>query len=173
MAFDNSLEGIFGALDEACGSGTLPVLSPFRRSGAEVQMSLFDVQDGTYSGSPLSGPGESAGESVSALLLRELSLRAYEAVVLAWMSEAPIEPEIIRYGWQILKAAGEAAARAAGRTASGAGFGGGLVPGVPPEAWARLPEAREAAERAAERRLDPNTAVVLEAASRTRKESHR
>ncbi|MDR1428811.1 MAG: TIGR03915 family putative DNA repair protein, partial [Spirochaetaceae bacterium] len=39
--------------------------------------------------------------------------------------------------------------------------------------WARLPEAREAAERAAERRLDPNTAVVLEAASRTRKESHR
>jgi probable DNA metabolism protein len=94
------------------------------------------------------------------------------------MSELPIENEIIRYGWQILRAARDAVAVAAGRPngVNGVNGPGGSGPDAgtagSPASWARLPEAREAAERVAGR-LDHNADTVLEAAARTRREAHR
>jgi hypothetical protein len=44
--------------------------------------------------------------SVSAALLLELSADAFDALVSAWMSELPVEGEILRFGWKVLAAAG-------------------------------------------------------------------
>jgi hypothetical protein len=121
-------------------------------------------------GENLSSASGAAAEN-SAFLLGELSLLAYDNVVHAWMSELPIEAEIIRYGWKVISAAREAACFKTGAT-------GGVFPGSAGSSaktgrWAFLPEARDAAGRAASLRLENDSAVVLQAAARVRKEANR
>jgi hypothetical protein len=161
-SYDGSLGGLFGALDEAYLGGTLPLLCPPEQAGAEDQPGLFDPpRSRKYSGVLFSG----TEGSHTALLLGELSIQARDAIVLAWMSEFPIETRILRYGLRVLKA-GEAAGSRAGR--DGSPVRRGSLP-----AWVFLPEAREAAGEAAAGRLEDNAAAVLEAAAKTRREVHR
>jgi probable DNA metabolism protein len=78
-----------------------------------------------------------------------LSVNAYDHVIHGWMSELPIEAELIRFAWKVL---------APGRNAAGG-------PGSP--------EAREKAEAAAADRGDPDVRAVLSAAWKVRKELDR
>ncbi|MDR0388668.1 MAG: hypothetical protein LBH73_01200, partial [Spirochaetaceae bacterium] len=176
--YDVSLEEIFDALDEAYQNGGPPA-----RTKTESQGSLFEISKTPEHASPGSKESACGGPVDTALLLRELSLNAYDALVLAWMSEYPIEANILSYGWQVIQAAKKAAETTRGATqAASAGVTRGAAPQVanagaaqdasaastktpadqgPVEAWARLPEARAAAERAAVNRLEANTAAVL------------
>jgi probable DNA metabolism protein len=95
--------------------------------------------------------GESAGGYLAALTgaageLFEVSVNAFDAFVHAWMSELPLETEIIRFGFKVIRAA---------RRAVSAGAAG---------AWKTLDGARRAAEKAAVDRGDGDVFSVLEAA---------
>ncbi|MDR1898813.1 MAG: TIGR03915 family putative DNA repair protein [Treponema sp.] len=94
-------------------------------------------------------------DSRSAALLLALSADAFDAFVLAWMSELPIEGEILRFGWKVLAAAGAAAS-----------------PGDAASRAAR-PGARTEAERAASDRGDPDVRGVLGAAYKVNHEIER
>jgi hypothetical protein len=127
-------------------------------------------------------------ESVSAALLLELSADAFDDFVLAWMSELPVEGEILRFGWKVLAAA-RAAAASAVSPAIAAGTTSGLAGGtvetgniqtadvpVSPAgtaSWAACPEARRGAERAALDRGDPDVRAVLAAACKAAREIDR
>jgi probable DNA metabolism protein len=187
--WDGSLESLFAVLDEACRTGTVPRRlyqpGPPERgadfagkdppSGAvrSLQPELFAAPEtpavlgrGQGSGGlPFPAPECSPPvfpdlrSSPSASLLRELSANAFDAVILAWMSEVPIAAEIIRFAWTVIAAAEEAVSRA-GPPAQNPG-------------WAALPEARQGAEQAAANRGDPETCAVLEAAYRAGREIDR
>jgi hypothetical protein len=140
--------------------------------------------------------------SVSAALLLELSADAFDSFVLAWMSELPVEGEMLRFGWKVLAAARAAAASTAaagtvsgpacGAAASGPACGaaatdpagkalaaGGLraadasVSPAGTPSWAACPEARRGAERAASDRGDPDVRAVLDAAFKAGHETDR
>jgi probable DNA metabolism protein len=85
--------------------------------------------------------------------LFELSAAACDAVIHAWMSELPITAAIIRFGQKVL-----AAAEQAGRDRCGG---------------QRQEAERRAAETAAADRGDRDVQTVLEAAHKTRHETHR
>jgi probable DNA metabolism protein len=87
--------------------------------------------------------------------LFELSCTAHEAFVCGWMSESPIETEIIRYAFGVLSAA-----RAA-------------LPAAAPYHWTESEQAREKAERASRNHLDPNVRTVLETAFKAGREIDR
>jgi probable DNA metabolism protein len=99
------------------------------------------------------------GESLSAGLLLELSVDAFDRFVYAWMSELPLEAEIIRFGWKVIRAA----------RAAGEGAGQGRQSGH----WAASAEARLGAEQAASDRGDPDVRAVLEAAYKVCREIDR
>jgi hypothetical protein len=81
--------------------------------------------------------------------LGELSDTAYECFVQGWMSELPLEAELVRFAWRVLDA-------------------GQRAPGGP-----LSPEARRAAEAAAADRGDPDTETALAAAYKVWKELDR
>jgi probable DNA metabolism protein len=171
--YDGSLAGLFAVLDRARRTGKAPerILRagprpPGRSAGSgrdagALQGDLFDCAEfapaapvpaagSIYGASDSTAPaGVSAayfvpsGESAPALF--EASVNAFDACVLAWMSEFPIEAAIIRYACRVLSAA-EAAAGAPSRTVSEA--------------------ARREAEKAAADRGDGDARLVLEASYR-------
>ncbi|MDR1373389.1 MAG: TIGR03915 family putative DNA repair protein [Treponema sp.] len=123
-------------------------------------------------------------ESLSAALLFDLSADAFDAFIFAWMSELPIEGEILRFGWKTLAAAKIAAvsavspataAGAAGTAAAGGSAPDTGAPLLPTEtvSWAACPEARQGAERAASDRGDPDVRAVLAAAYKAVRETDR
>ncbi|GHT56330.1 hypothetical protein FACS1894109_04940 [Spirochaetia bacterium] len=182
--YDGSLEGLFSILDEvwaAAASGAAPAfpdhirrLSPVPAAGGRSgppgpsnQGDLFGEdgvpQSAARSGAPL--PWESAltdgPESAltgSARDLYAVSADAFDTFAAAWMSELPIEAEIIRFGFKTLAAAKKAAAqktahaprRAAGKSA--------------PADWTAGEEARLGAARQAHDRGDADVRAVLAAA---------
>ncbi|MFP3042126.1 TIGR03915 family putative DNA repair protein [Treponema primitia] len=101
-----------------------------------------------YAGSCVISSG-SPPDIPAARRLYELSANAYDRFVHGWMSELPIEAELIRFAWKVL---------AAGQDAPG-----GL----------KSPGAREGAEAAAADRGDPDVQAVLSAAYRVWKELDR
>jgi hypothetical protein len=180
--YDGSLEGLFVILDGTLRGVPAPLLlsgSASRRGGALVpaysqdpspavpaQPELFqEISEGKAGGSggpsPVSGfsrriPGPDGEGAFPHPLARELfqvSANALSAFIHAWMSEYPIEDDIIRFGERVLSAARNAGARTAFGISS--------------------PEARTAAEGAAADRGDPGTETVLKAAYRVGREIHR
>lgn len=126
--------------------------------------------------------------SFSAALLYGLSVNAFDALVHAWMSELPIEAELLRFAWKVIRAAREEARRKGppdppprpALPVEPAGTPGPAGTGTPAgtaaiygHAWAALPEARLGAEKAASNRGDPDVRVVLEAAYKVRRETDR
>jgi probable DNA metabolism protein len=215
--WDGSLESLFALLDETCRQGTPP--RRLERTGAAgggdgpVQPELFAVPETTMAVPPVraadreQGPGGPVfpefsrtvfpdlrhsgcpSGSFSAVLLCELSVNAFDAVVHAWMSELPIVAEIIRFAWKVISAAwkkvfqegppgteppdrsGLLPEPAAGTDVSAAGAFGAVA--IQNPRWAALPEARWGAEQAASDRGDQDVRTVLEAAYKTGREIDR
>lgn len=177
--YDGSLEGLFVILDGALRGVPVPRRLPGSASppGQEGNGTVLIHPDGTPSVSPVqpelfqkvpeSGPAAAGdlprralvpdlGGEFSHPLARELfevSAGASYSFVHAWMSEYPIEEDIIRFGWRVLSAARNA--------------GAGTALGI------SSPEARSAAERAAADRGDRGTETVLKAACKAGHEIHR
>ena len=156
--YDGTLEGLFSVLGRAWKRGRAPaaVLSRYRRNEAIqdslAEGSLFESLTNEAPAEETESGGENSniGEA-----LFELSSTAHEAFVRGWMSELPIETEIIRYAFGVLSAA-----RAA-------------IPGAGPHHRAGSEQAREGAERAARNRLDPDAQTVLETAFKVGREIDR
>jgi hypothetical protein len=154
--YDASLEGLFGLLDEALSAGKPPerVLRkiPGRNADAgPLQADLFGEDDGGRGPiRPAAKVGTAGAGTVpqSGILLNELSVNAFDAFIHAWMSELPIDTEIVRFGFKVISPAGTE-----GRAAS--------------------PEARRRAERAAFDRGDPDVRAVLNGAYKTKREIDR
>jgi probable DNA metabolism protein len=158
VSYDGSLEGLFAILDEVCQNprARLPDRikgTPRRFFDAPVyqQPELFGELH-SESAPSLQISFQLAGlETVlggTGTELYEISIQAYEIFLHAWMSELPIEAEIIRFAWNVITAA-----RSTGDiTAS---------------------ESRTVAERVISDRGDPATKTVLDAAHQVRHEIHR
>jgi probable DNA metabolism protein len=172
MVYDRSLEGLFAVLEAV--SRTVPAVIPVECSDLDLplfrsqpvspgfgpkQPELFaeaqSVPPVVQAAVPDSSveipmpfdnfgktPGGIAGE------LYELSVRAYDEFVYGWMSELPIEGDLIRFAWRVL-----AVGRAAGKNGS--------------------LEARSAAENVLGDRGDPVVEKVLVIGHRVRHEVHR
>jgi probable DNA metabolism protein len=172
--WDGTLAGILAVLDRVCRSAdpeaALPdhVRGPSRQAwntppagaalpghtapSSPAQPDLF----GETPASPAAAPHTGLSISLSpppdipaAQRLYGLSANAYDRFTHGWMSELPIEAELIRFAWKVLDAGQHAA--------------GGL----------KSPEAREKAEAAAADREDPDVRAVLGAAWKVWKELDR
>ncbi|GHV05240.1 hypothetical protein FACS189485_11920 [Spirochaetia bacterium] len=133
----------------------------FGENGGPQPEACFDVSARSGapfpSGSALTDGPESAPTG-SARDLYAVSADAFDAFAAAWMSELPIEAEIVRFGFKTLAAARWAAAqktahtprRAAGKSA--------------PADWTACEEARLGAARQAHDRGDADVRAVLAAA---------
>jgi len=147
LQYDGSLGGFLELVEKACRSGETPrgvrPTGPHRVLQAE-------------------GPERSPFFEE----FRELSLFAAEGIIHAWLSEEPVEGEILRYAQGVYAAA---------RNAPGPGCRAGPALGqeTPWEARLSLEASREAAERTARDRGNPVTLRVLEAAWRVTREIDR
>ncbi|GHT90825.1 hypothetical protein FACS1894140_0140 [Spirochaetia bacterium] len=167
-SYDGSLEGLFSILDEireakVCRTAVIPGYIRYTRCSSPLdQGGLFGDDGGVI---PSAGRGEAAGlfctvePAVSPLTgsardLYAVSANTFDAFVYAWMSELPVEAEIVRFGWKALAAAKEAVG-AAGKFASDA------AGGTAPADWTACEEARLGAEKAACDRGDPDVRAVL------------
>ncbi|MDR2516611.1 MAG: TIGR03915 family putative DNA repair protein [Spirochaetaceae bacterium] len=102
---------------------------------------------------PAAGAAELSGVPESVRRFFELSVNAFDALVHAWMSEFPVEAEIIRFGRKVLRAAETAGQKA------------------PAGQWEEAE--RQAAERVAAGRGDLDTQTVLNASRKVWHEIHR
>jgi hypothetical protein len=171
-SYDGTLKGIFTVLDRICRSpdpeAMLPdhVRGPRRRvwetrpmgaalpgdTALPAQPDLFgEIPTSSAEAIPPIEPSVclSPPDIPAAQHLYGLSSGAYDCFIHGWMSELPLEAELIRFAWKVLDA---------GRTAAG-----GLL----------SPEGREKAEAAAADRGDPDVQTVLSAAWKVWKELDR
>jgi hypothetical protein len=163
-AYDGSLEGLFRILDSVCRAGdpaaALPghVHGPIRQgweAGAAAQPDLFG--DGGPEPSLAAFLAASSAAIVTgavpdlpaARLLRDFSANAYDCFVHGWMSEFPLEAELVRFAWKVLDA-------------------GLNAPGGPSS-----PGARKEADAAAADRGNPDVEATLAAAHKVWKELDR
>jgi probable DNA metabolism protein len=110
LEYDGTLEALFDILDKVY-RGELPlpahiIRAPFfPRAPFPLQGELFPD---TGHAAPAALPSAVTAPSgpAAAELLRELSINAYDDFVHAWMSELPVEAEIIRFGLKVLRSAG-------------------------------------------------------------------
>jgi hypothetical protein len=180
LSYDGSLEGLFGLLNRArafaksAGEPGLPRrvrrlapawadLSPGQAypEEAPVQGGLFEetvpFPPGAVRADP-SGkcpgfPPDPAALGGAAEDLFAVSADAFGAFIHAWMSELPVEGEILRFGCKVLAAAEQAA-----------GLSG---------SWSGREAARAGAARAAGNRADGDVRAVMEAAYKASHEIHR
>jgi hypothetical protein len=111
-------------------------------------------------------------ESDIASMLNELSADAYNAFIHAWMSELPIEKEIISFGRKVICAAQRSAIDAGAIVKNSTGESRQdehLLPGD----WMGLPEARLGAEKVCTDRGDPDVYTVQKAAYKVVREIDR
>ncbi|MDR3123438.1 MAG: TIGR03915 family putative DNA repair protein [Treponema sp.] len=173
--YDGSMEGLFAMLDRALRAvdpaAALPdrVHGPNRRGWGPRARRAAASQPDLFGDSPPDDPGPepplicaaflaAASDAVmtgtvpaipAAQQLHELSFGAYDCFVQGWMSELPIEAELVRFAWKVL----DAGQRAAGGVSS--------------------PAARGEAETAAADREDPDVETTLAAAHKVWKELDR
>jgi probable DNA metabolism protein len=146
LIYDGSFEGLFAVLAGMCRGGPVPDRVIRQSPGISGQPELFGGA-GTE-GSGLSGTGAAGREDAVRALEAEFfeaSAGAYGSFLHAWMSELPIERELLVFARRVITAA---------RKAGG-------------------PGARAAAEAAATDRGDPAVRTVLAAAYRVSREMHR
>jgi hypothetical protein len=183
LSYDGSLEALFALLDRVRASvkagepGELPRrirrlapawadLSPGQAGPGQAQAGLFDEPVPVSSkavpvlpGFPPDPAALPAALGGAARDLFALSADAFNSSVQAWMSELPVEGEILRFGCKVLAAAEEAA----GVPAAG--------PGRCP--WIGWETARAGAARAAGNRGDGDVRAVMEAAYKAVHETDR
>jgi probable DNA metabolism protein len=168
IIYDGSIEELFEILGKVREGAPLPGrirrkpgyarYGPPRPAAPAEQPELFDGPEN--GGGKLLHAAEKSPENTAVSLPRavlikreffEISAAAHDDFVYAWMSEFPIEREIIGFAWKVISAA----RKAAGKT------------GVSSF------ESRLAAERAAADRGDPEVCTVLNAAFKTGREVDR
>jgi probable DNA metabolism protein len=119
LEYDGTLEALFDILDKVY-RGELPLpgrivrvpsFPGFRDPPLQGELFPDTVRAVPTASAVPSGPA--AGE-----LLRELSINAYDDFVYAWMSELPVEAEIICFGRKVLLAAGASHDRAGAERAA-------------------------------------------------------
>ena len=113
--------------------------APCRVSGAVVAYKYFEPCRNSFSGQEII----------------KYSGKAYKDILYAWMSELPIEREIIHFAWKIVSAGRTESMESMGSTKNN-----------------NCKKAKSSAERARCDLADINVKKVLDAASRARKESH-
>jgi probable DNA metabolism protein len=153
--YDGSAEGLLDILAAVCGGAPLPERirrCPSPPPGGREPPELFD-SGGVPPQAPAMGTGDGRGPLLLAEEFSALSAGAFDSFLCAWMSELPIEGEIIRFARKVIFAARKA----------GAAVPGGL----------KSAEARRAAEKAGTDRGDPDVLTVLGAAYRVRREEER
>ena len=149
---DGSLDGLFDVLAQARRGGVMPekVRRVFPAGGGSGEPDLFG---GSYGGEEPPPPRRGqvsrdfSLEAFSGNLpgeLSELSVNAFRAFIHAWMSEYPIDTEIVRFGLKVLSA-------------------GKILRGSPGSRDVQE-RARYEAERIARDRGDRDVRIVLEAA---------
>jgi hypothetical protein len=178
-SYDGSPEGLFAILDRVCRAedpaAALPdrVHGPSRRGWETLSAGAAPAQPDLFGDSPVDAAGGPDSEtplfaaplflaSASTVIvtgavpampaarrLRELCAEAYERFVHGWMSELPIEAELVRFAWKVLDA---------GRSVAGG---------------SSSPAARNAAETAASDLGDPDVETVSDAAYKVWKELDR
>jgi probable DNA metabolism protein len=172
---DGSLEGLFRVLDRVLQAADPAAALPERVRGPKRLGRAADVapaQPDLFGDCPPAGAGSQSPEQrfpgavflaaastaivtgeipaiPAARQLRELSAGAYDCFVQGWMSELPIEAELVRFAWKVL----DAGLRAEGGISS--------------------PAARRDAEAAVADRGDPDVEVALAAACKVWKELDR
>ncbi len=155
MEYDGSLDGLFNILEKVCNGMNLPV--HINRSSQicftekkPSQSELFDdpgpVQ--TQIKNPLTHNLHSIAQD-----LYEVSAVGYSNFVYAWMSEFPIEADIIRFGYLLIQAAKNADKKLSLETVSFQG--------------------RAAAEAVRNNRMDSAVKTVLDASFKAGHEAHR
>jgi hypothetical protein len=176
LSYDGSLEALFALLDRVRASveaGELPRrvrrlapawadLSPAQAGQGEPQAGLFDEP---HPASPRARPAfpgfppDPAALGGAAADLFALSADAFGAFVHAWMSELPVDGEILRFGRKVLARAEEEAG----------------VPGGGPGrcSWTGREAARAGAAKAAGNRGDGDVRAVMEAAYKAVREIDR
>jgi hypothetical protein len=167
LSYDGSLKALFALLDRvrASTSAGEPGLLRRVRRLAPAWADLSPGQAGPVQGglfdelAPVSPkvkfsfpdfPPDPAALGGAAEDLFAVSAGAFDAFVHAWMSELPVDGEILRFGCKVLAAAEDAAGVSGGSAA--------------PCAWAGREGARTGAARAAGNRGDGDVRVVMEAA---------
>jgi probable DNA metabolism protein len=160
MKYDGSIESLFSILEEVCNGANLPVNISRSRDGklsnnSSSQVDLFDDPKPVKTIAKNPFPDTLSGIAKE---LYETSAVGYSNFVYAWMSEFPIEAEIIRFGYSLINAARNENTRNADKNDSSAtvSFRG-----------------REAAEIVRNNRMESSVKIVLDASFKVARESHR
>ncbi len=154
MEYDGSLESLFMILEEVCNG--MPIPSGISRPG-EGQLLINETSQADLFDDPkpvirnLKNPVTDTLTGIAGELY-EASASGYSNFVQAWMSELPIETEIIRFGFKLIQAA---------RSPDKASI------------EAVSCEGREAAEISRNDRMDPAVKIVRDASHKTGYEAHR
>jgi probable DNA metabolism protein len=155
VEYNGSLESLFEILEEVCNGGILP--SHIERSSkerlSEKSSSQVDLFDDCKTINRRTKNSINDNLSGIAKELYEVSAAGYSNFVSAWMSEFPIEAEIIRFGFSLISAARKTDKHNHAGTVS---F-----------------QAREAAEIARNNRMDSAVNIVRNASFKVSREVHR
>jgi probable DNA metabolism protein len=160
MQYDGSLEALFSILEEVCTGKNLPshINKVHEEKLCESAMSQTDL---FHDFQPIKKTAKnpiSSNISGIAKELYEISAAGYSNFVYAWMSEFPIETEIIRFGFSLIQAARSEHTRNTNKNtfSETVSFRG-----------------REAAEVARNNRMDSAVKIVRDASCKVGFESHR
>ncbi len=155
MEYDGSLEALFAILEQVCNGTELPMCVGKSAEGQLINNDAFQADLFDDSKPVKKPPKNPITDTLSGIAgeLYEASAAGYSNFVYAWMSEFPIEAEIIRFGFALIQAARNA----------DKGFPPGTVSF----------EGREAAENARNNRMDPAVKTVRDASFKTGHEAHR
>jgi probable DNA metabolism protein len=155
MEYDGSLESLFVILEQVCSGKDLPehICKLTEESFSQETSSQIDLfgeakSVRTQRKNPISDTLCGIAKE-----LYEISAIGYTNFIYAWMSEFPIEAEIIRFGFSLISAARNADKKASAGIVSFAG--------------------REAAEIARNNRMDAAVKIVRDASCKVGHEAHR
>ncbi len=155
MKYDGSIEGLFSILENVCSGVDLP--SHIDKI-SERELPNKDSPEADLFNDPVSvktAAKNLMSETLSGIAgeLYEVSAAGYSNFVYAWLSEFPIEAEIIRFGFLLIQAARKTDKRLSRGTVSCKG--------------------REAAEHARNNRMEAAVKIVRDASFKTGHEAHR
>jgi hypothetical protein len=160
MEYDGSLESLFYILDEACKGKNLP--AKIYRSSQEDFSEMKSSQSDLFADS--NSVKMQAKNPINTDLcgiakdLYEVSAAGYTNFVYAWMSEFPIEAEIIRFGFLLIQAARYDNTRYDNKNFSFAKVSS---------------QGRNAAEIARNNLMDTSVKIVRDASFKVSRETHR
>lgn len=104
--YNGTLEGFFALLQDVLDSGKLPERVRRCKNGPQDEASgpsLFSEEELGFAG-PLTGPDLEQKSNAAISALKTCSPEAYQDCIQAWMSDEPIERDILNYVFTLLRA---------------------------------------------------------------------